>query len=356
MGRGRLVVLAVGTSLVAVITVNHFTLGAGPGCAGRVLGDSNEIVSVVPSSTRAGVVYASSDRGALFVSSDGGTRWSVRNRRAPGWIDAEVGSGEHEELLANNQPGLFASHDGGRTWTTLSCNFYVADISASPNGSVIWVATYVDDSGQGGGLFRSTNYGKSWSGDFDLPDVQLNAVLVDPTNPKVVLVGIEAGGIARSADGGAHFEWRTIGRPSLGFPHGIQVTEFAASPAAPHIVWAGTRQNGIYRGINDGKFWSHRGLPGDYLDYLAADQRVANRVYAGEGQIAPCTIHSSRRRGAPGTYITRDGRSWHLIAVLPAEMNLADATPTDTIYAWCNHTIFSSANHGANWRPLTPIP
>lgn len=347
-----------GTLLVAVVAAQQFALGKSHDCASLSAPDeSSEIVSVVPSSTHAHVIYASSDRGTLFVSRDGGSHWSIRNRLAPGWIDTEVGSGSHEELLAVRHPGLFASMNGGRAWRTSSCSFYVDSISASGSGRTIWVATYVDDATQhGGGLFRTTNYGKSWTDGFNLPDNQLNAVLVDPTNPKIVVVGMEAGGVARSVDGGAHFEWRTIGKPSLGFPHGVQVTAFAASAADPGVIWAGTRDNGVFRGVGDGRFWSLSGLKGDYVDYLAADQRLANRVYAGEGQLSPCAVHQSLRRGGPATYLTRDGRAWQRVAMLPGEFHLAVATSTDTVYAWCNHTILSSVNHGKTWQRLTPIP
>ena len=357
MSRGRFAALGIVAVLAAAVTVQHLEFDVSPDCAKRAPGSAGEIISVVPSSNRAGLLYASSDRGTLFVSRDGGAHWLIRSHQVPGWIAADIGSGSSEELLAVSGRGLFASANGGLSWKTWSCSLEVAAISATADGGTVWVGAHVDETSlQGGGLYRTSTAGKSWMSNFNLPDLNVNAVLVDRTNPRIVVVGTEAGGLSRTIDGGAHFEWRTIGQPSTGFPHGEQVTAFAASSADPHILWAGTRANGIFRGIDDARFWSHSGLNGDYVDYLAADQQLRNRLYAGEGASPDCSARNPRRPGAPGTYLTLDGQTWNTIATLPGEMQIEVATPTDTIYAWCNHTIFSTANHGESWRRLSPIP
>lgn len=331
------------------------------GCTGSAPGRTDGILGVVPSATAPHVLYASSYRGTLYVSTDGGQHWGIRSRETPGWVIADVASAQHDLLIETRLPsGLFASSDGGRSWRAWSCSWIVSSVSASAGGQVVWVGTAVPLSGQGnggsGGLYETSNAGRSWSHTFQLPDVNVNAILAEPRDSKVVLVGTEAGGVSLSTDRGAHFEWRTIGTPSLGFPHGDQVTVFAASPADPGVVWAGTRNDGVFRGLQDGRRWVRSGLPSLYVEDMVANQALRYQLNAAAGPLAFCSAHLSRSPSRAGTYSTVTGTSWKLIRALPAEMNLAASGRASTVYAWCNHAIYSSSEDGQRWQRLAQIP
>jgi hypothetical protein len=298
------------------------------------------------------VLYASAEDGRLWVSKDAGNSWSLLDAQAPGWIVAAIGSGKHEELLASTD-GLFASDDGGRSWRPWSCDFLVDDVAASRDGRTIWVATGTGPDGPpNGGLYRTTNGGKSWTSNFDLPGADVFAVYVDPQDPKLLLVATDAGGISRTLDGGAHFLWRTVSPLQPGMPHGDLVIAFASSLASPHIVWAMTDGSGVFRGDEQGKYWSYSGLKGFDGAYLAADPALPDRLYAGETPLSNCKTHNPHLRPR----LTTTGRSWRPITSLPAQMQIEVAPPNGTLYAWCNHTIYTSTNHGTTWATHPRIP
>ena len=104
--------------------------------------------------------------------------------------------------------GLWASHDGGRTWaiTTLSWNGigYLTDppqaIAFAPSDpSIVYVAARR--------LYRSNDGGTSWS-EVNFPPVQVGffGVAIDPHDPDVVYTFVYGQGPFRSRDGGGTWE------------------------------------------------------------------------------------------------------------------------------------------------------
>lgn len=342
------------TGLAVGVTREEFLGSHASGCI-QIRGGTNVVDDVVASSSHSGVLYASTRRGTLYVTTDAGRRWFIRNRRTPGPVVAAIGT-RQDVLLAPGLRGLFASTDGGRTWTPWSCEIEVAAVSASRNGSTVYVAGGEDlSTGKGGGLYETSDAGKTWIRHADLPgnNLNVNAVLVDPTNANVVYAATEAGGILRSSDGARQFQWRTIGVPSPGLPHGQQVTTLSLSPAAPTVVWAGTRLDGVWRGGQGGKFWSISGLKRQWVDYLAADPQIARRVYAGTSGVATTGARpSTPAHSSPGTFIKRDIHAWRAIEVLPGEWGVDVSIRTGMLYAWRNRTIVASRDHGLNWIRL----
>jgi hypothetical protein len=100
-----------------------------------------------------------------------------------------------------------------------------------------------DASGAGRGhVFRTSDGGDTWrdlSG--DLPDVNVNALLIDPdAKPRVVYIGTDLG-VLRATDDGSALAWQTY---SAGLPP-VVVTRFAYN-AATRTLLAATYGRGVW--------------------------------------------------------------------------------------------------------------
>lgn len=148
-----------------------------------------------------------------------------------------------------NEPsyGVHVSRDGGQTWIerneglrqTSALN--VHDIAVHPtNPSTAYVATH--DSG----VFRTTDYGASWSPtsgglDATTPAVSIRALAIDPHDPQRVYAGVEQGGVYLSEDGGT--SWSNI---SAGMDPWASIRSIAVNPLIEGFVVVGDWHSGVY--------------------------------------------------------------------------------------------------------------
>lgn len=336
-----------------MVGARDLLFSSGPRCLDFVWRGSG-LDGLVVSASHPGWLYASSYDGVVRLSRDGGEHWVVQDRHAPGSIVGVVGA-RADVLYASDRRGLSASSDGGRSWQALNCEMLVEAVSATRDGKTIFVAAGSDiKTGEGGGLYQSSDAGRSWRRDTDLPDgnLNVNAVLVDPRRPTYVYAGTETGGILRSIDGGRHFRWRTLGRPSLGFPHGDQVTALVASASGAAVVWAGTRDHGIFRGAGHGLGWAAAGLAHRYVEQLVADPRLPDRLYAALSDYSTPTYDYSR----PELVTVSAGGRLRRVSRVRGHWYLTASPTGDAIYAWWDHKILISRDHGVTWTRLPRFP
>ncbi|HLX11598.1 MAG TPA: T9SS type A sorting domain-containing protein [Bacteroidota bacterium] len=102
-------------------------------------------------------LYAGTAQSILF-SSDSGKSWSGRNGDlgAPNVIGFAINEGG---LFVGTLQGLFRSQDNGGSWTLADSGLYNLSFSAIASDGLrsLYAATF------GGGLYSSTNFGKSWN-------------------------------------------------------------------------------------------------------------------------------------------------------------------------------------------------
>src|SRR5215470_6145236 len=93
---------------------------------------------------------------------------------------------------------------------------------------------------------------------------RISAVAGVPGDPLVYYAGSASGGIAKTTDGGVHWEHIFDDQPVQ------SIGALAVAPSDPNIVWAGTGEawirshisigDGIYKSTDAGKTWAHMGL------------------------------------------------------------------------------------------------
>ncbi len=269
-----------------------------------------------------------------------GLRWRNIGPFRSGNVAAVTGipSDPTTYYIATPEAGVWKTSDAGTEWKPVFDQMHVASvgaIAASPSNPNIVYAGTGDPSGwsfsEGNGVYKTTDAGATWH-DVGLEKTRyINALIVDPGNPDIVLVGAagaaQAGGapsedrgVYRSTDGGA--TWKKV----LYIDQYTGVKDMTFDVADPRIVYAAFQRAtfgtspaevrnlsplgaGIYKSTDEGATWtalSGSGLPANIPSYelAVASGTHGQRVYA-EAQ--------GSGRDAGGVYRSDDGgSSWSL--------------------------------------------
>ncbi|HEU5348898.1 MAG TPA: hypothetical protein VFU63_09845 [Ktedonobacterales bacterium] len=223
------------------------------------------LVNVIfPNPYTDGTVYAGT-AGGFYASSDYGQHYTARNSGLP--ADASVtaittGPDANTLFASVAERGLYASADGGKTWTMVIPVAAVANAAPlPPNASVealLWDSTakalYAGVSGNGAGIYVSHDHGASWRSDTSgLPAktdvyalIAVAAGGIAPAGP-TLYAGTSAGVFALTSSAA---RWQPIG---TGFPADA-VYALATYPPVPGVLYAGTEQT-VYSSSDGGRTW-----------------------------------------------------------------------------------------------------
>lgn len=261
-----------------------------------------------------GTLYVSNDS-RIYASSDGGATWTGPGAGLPsGGVCSSIAMDSAESGLLYVSylvGGVYRSTDGGLTWTRTGADQIngASKVLVDPCDSshvVVSGGTSVWNSGDGGSTWQAT------------ASLVLYSVAFD-AGRRGVLFGSNPvdGRVYRSGDGGT--TWGQVNR----FPGSPQygVVDIAVDPNHSGTVFAAASFAGVYRSRDDGQTWqSVSSLPGSAL--LAMDPRTSTfYVSNGDGSIS--------RSVDGGTTLTRAG----LAPVTPLQMALAPepANPAGTV-------------------------
>ncbi|HET9391961.1 MAG TPA: hypothetical protein VFO29_00370 [Candidatus Rubrimentiphilum sp.] len=227
-----------------------------------------------------------------------------------------------------------------------------------------------------GGIWKSTDYGRTWDPIFDGQDTgSIGALAVAPSNPNILYAGSGEGlrrpdlsvgdGIYKSTDAGA--TWT-----HLGLRDGFQIAALAIDPRDPDRVFAAVlghpyganEERGLYRSTDGGASWQKVLGKDENTGAVSVliDPRNPNVVYASlwASRNPPWRLRDVLQLYQNGgLYKSTDGGStWaQLHNGLPAGIGRIGLTiaPEDTqrLYAWINDDkgcgIYRTSDAGANW-------
>jgi photosystem II stability/assembly factor-like uncharacterized protein len=250
-------------------------------------------------------------------------------------------------------------------------DFAVASVAGGP--AALYVAT------AGGGVFKSTNQGTSWTPVFDRVDAMMSigAVAVSASNPGVVWVGTgEANnrqssswgdGVYRSVDGGR--TWRAAG---LADTH--HIGRIIVHPRNPDVVyvaalghlWGPNSERGVFKTTDGGESWSRVLFVDDNTGAtdIVMDPQDPETLFT-------ATYQRQRRAwgfngGGPGSAVyrtTNGGRTWtRLVNGLPGgdkgRIGL-DIFRGDSRFVFAvieaaggESGVYRSSDHGDTWTQL----
>ena len=189
----------------------------------------------------------------------------------------------------------------------------------------------------GGGVWRSTNAGRTWNPIFDSQNVaSIGAIAVAPSNPQIIYVGtgeadmrdsIQFGdGMYKTADGGK--SWTHIGLETT-----RQIGRVIVNPRDPNTVYVAAlghvygphADRGVYKSTDGGATWQKILYKGDSVGAIdiAFDPSNAQTIYAAMWAVRrpPWFIYAPANGPGSGLFKSTDaGRTWSpLTKGLPTE-------------------------------------
>ncbi len=240
-------------------------------------------------------------------------RWRSLGPALPaGRASAVVGSNQHALLYyaGTADGGVWKSVDGGTSWQNISDLIHLSSVGAigvQPNDDTnLWVGAGEtnprNDVIQENGLYHSTNGGRSWQSVAFPNSPGISKILLDPTDPKHVVVAVLGDvfapstqrGVYVSFDGGATFS------KTLYLSEQSGASDMAMDPKNPNVIYAGmwhvlrrpwsitsggTGDDGLYRSSDGGRTWKEvtgNGFPAPPIGRIgvAISPSQPDRIYA----------------------------------------------------------------------------
>ncbi len=271
------------------------------------------------------VLYAGTQGNGVLRSHDGGKTW--RSVGLAGQIvkALTVSRTQPGTVYAGTKPALlFVSRDGGANWTELPS-------------------------------FRRIRSRWFWFSPAEKPyTAYVQAIALSPTDPKIIVVGIEAGAVVRSSDGGQ--TWTGHHRGALRDCHSLTFH-------VTHGDWvyeSGGTGAGVSVSRDSGATWTQpkEGLDRHYGWAVAADPTHPEVWYASVAP-SPWKAHSEHNAQA-AIFRSIGGAPWHPLAGgLPQPLNhmpyalLTDPIAPGHIYTGLsNGEVWHSTDHGDSWHQL----
>lgn len=207
-----------------------------------------------------------------------------------------------------------------------------------------------------GGLWKSTNYGATWTPLTDhLPTLGVSDIVIDPNNTNTVYIatgdrdGDEtyAVGVMKSTDGG--ITWNNTGL-NWNITQARTVNRLIMHPTNSQIIIAAA-SNGIWRTTNGGTNWTQTQTSGDHKD-MEMNPGSPDTIYATSTNV----IRRSVDNGITwSTVATVTGVNRIELAVTPANAAM--------VYALCSKSsdngfssLRRSTDRGSNWSVMSTSP
>ncbi|HEX8709534.1 MAG TPA: hypothetical protein VF723_14915, partial [Pyrinomonadaceae bacterium] len=313
-----------------------------------------------------GHIFGANEQRGVFRSKDGGKTWErvlYRSEKA-GAIDLTFDPTNPNILYAGfwevrRAPwtlesggaggGIFKSTDGGDSWTELTRNEGLPKgiigklgLTVSPaNPDRLWAIIEAED----GGVFRSDNAGKTWTRVNDERKLRQRAwyytrIYADPQNAESVYVLNT--GFYRSNDGGKTFN-------AISVPHGDNHDLWIAPNDPQRMIES--NDGGANVSVNGGKTWTDEDQPTAQFYRVALDNDFPYHIYGAQQDNSTVRIASRTNDAGIGLrdwYDVGGGESgW--IAPYPKDSNIVFAGSYGGLVTRYDH-------HTGQLRDVSPWP
>ncbi len=222
--------------------------------------------------------YAGCDVGGFYYSEDGCRSYEIRNTGLKDMFVSTIEEHPTNEdvLLLGSLGGIYKSTNRGKTWEekrkglpsprNYEHTVQITEFAYDPvNHDIIYAASGSPRSRtKFGGVLKSVDGGESWSFCAEtnqLPkNVSVEDITVHPKDSNRILISTSTHGVFLSTDGGK--KWKSVNTGLLA----LNAQKLAQSPSHPNIVYVtmkhvpGTKpwSGGVYRSDDGGETWTHK--------------------------------------------------------------------------------------------------
>ncbi|HST20204.1 MAG TPA: SBBP repeat-containing protein [Blastocatellia bacterium] len=228
--------------------------------------------------------------GAFVTSTDGGKNFLSRSittensGQLTGLIQFVAADPQSPSTVyaVNGESGhlLYKSTDYGASWSdtrVASITNIPYVVAIDPKDTKI---LYVGMKNTSSLVYKSMDAGASWTpvGPPNSDYTEVRTMAIDPQNTSTIYIGCEnrtgqSPGVVKTTDGGA--TWATIDN-SLAR---VDINDLAINPENPSEIFAGTAE-GLFKSLDGGKSWNSTSIK-SCVTTLAIDPRTPSTVYAG---------------------------------------------------------------------------
>lgn len=321
--------------------------------------------------------YGPNAERGIFLSTDGGQNWQkvLSKDENVGGSDVEIdpsnpnvvyaalwelrlGPWEDANQYSGSEGGLFKSTDGGKTWhpltnglpkTVVQVNLTIAP--SQPSRLYASVAGARGETGMGSevGIYRSDDSGENWqritadprpAGRIGGGDLPMPRV--DPKNPDIVYSTSTV--TMKSTDGGK--TWISF----RGAPGGDDYQNMWINPNDPNIILLVGDQGALVT-VNGGKSWSTwYNQPTAQLYHAIANNTFPYLVCGGQQESGSVCVSS---RGNDGEITFRD---WHPVGVIEYGYAAPDPLNPDIIYGAGRREVSKYSLKTGQVQNVSPVP
>jgi photosystem II stability/assembly factor-like uncharacterized protein len=291
----------------------------------------------------------------LYKSTDGGNTWRKIEKGFPttkedglgriGFTIAQSNSTRmYATVDAEKKGGIYRSDDSGESWYLLTEDprFWgrgsdFAEVKTDPtNEDIVYSANVV--------MWKSVDGGHHWTGIKGAPGGDdYHRIWINPTNPKIIAIGVDQGGIITVNGGETYSSW--YNQATAQFYH------VSTDNAFPYNVYGGQQESGsvgIASRSNDGNItfreWHPVGV--EEYGYVAADPLDPNIIYGGK------ITKFDKRTGQVQNISPEPVRSGNVRFIRTAPV-LFSPVDNKTLF-FSGNIIFKTTNGGDTWETISP--
>jgi photosystem II stability/assembly factor-like uncharacterized protein len=321
--------------------------------------------------------YGPNAERGIFLSTDGGQNWQkvLSKDENVGGSDVEIdpsnpnvvyaalwelrlGPWEDANQYSGSEGGLFKSTDGGKTWHPLTNGLpktiVQVNLTIAPSQSSRLYASVAGARGETGmgsevGIYRSDDGGENWQRITTDPRPagrigggDLSMPRVDPKNPDIVYSTSTV--TMKSTDGGK--TWMSF----RGAPGGDDYQNMWINPNDPSIILLVGDQGALVT-VNGGKTWSTwYNQPTAQLYHAIANNTFPYLVCGGQQESGSVCVSS---RGNDGEITFRD---WHPVGVIEYGYAAPDPLNPDIIYGAGRREVSRYSLKTGQVQNVSPVP
>lgn len=308
---------------------------------------------------------AAFDKGIALAQRGPDGEWKVAKSVAEHKITCLAAApADRRRIYAGTPDGVLRSDDCGHTWRSSGMDGQVIkSLAVSPHdGNVIYAGT------RPALVFISRDGGQTWAeldGFRRIPNrwwwfspaespwkAYVMAIAISPTDPNVVMAGVEFGAVVRSEDGGR--TWSRHRKGSLRDCHSLKFHAMNGN----WVYEAGGTGGGASFSRDGGRTFqkAKRGLAKNYGIVCAADPEKPEIWYV---CVAPSPMNAFGKEPEIYLYRSTGGAGWqpigwqpHPLPVTPTALATVPDAPGHLYAGLYNGDVYHSSDYGDGWRKM----